>query len=99
VGQRTAGIKPRGGRQKLGCGHSKRRGRRTIQPLAEPRATGQVCGVRNRECRRTQVRLRNQTRTGEKATVETSKSPRWVMKGASDSLLEAVLGKTHRTEF
>src|SRR2546421_484127 len=34
-----------------------------------------VCGVRRRECRRTQVRLRNKTHTDEKATVETSKSP------------------------
>src|SRR6266498_1402273 len=43
--QGQAGIihKPPGGWQRLGCGHSKRRADRTIQPVGEPRATGRAC--------------------------------------------------------
>ena len=61
--------KPGGEWQKLGCGHSKPRGWRTEQPLAEPRATGRVCRVRDCECRRAQARLRTTTLTGEISTV------------------------------
>ena len=42
LAQGQVGImhKPFGGSQKLGCGHSKLRSCRTIQPVEEPRATG-----------------------------------------------------------
>ena len=50
--------KPSGGPQRRGCGHSKRRTGRTIQPAGEPRATGPVAGVDDRSAAWTQVRLR-----------------------------------------
>ena len=43
--------KPSGGSQRRGCGHSKRRTGRTIQPAGEPRATGLVVVVRSSRCR------------------------------------------------
>jgi hypothetical protein len=43
--------KPSGGPQRRGCGHSKRRTGRTIQPAGEPRATGLVVVVRSSRCR------------------------------------------------
>ena len=59
--------------QKLGCGHSKLRGWRTEQPLAEPRATGRVCGVRSPTCRLDASPATEQTRQVEIATVIASK--------------------------
>ena len=61
--------------QKLGCGHSKPRGWRTEQPLAEPRATGRVCGVRSQSCRLDASPTTELTRLGQIATVSASKRP------------------------
>src|SRR6266850_2512340 len=55
--------------QKLGRGHSKLRGWRTEQPLAEPRASGRVCGVRNPTCRLDASPNTKSTRLAEIATV------------------------------
>src|SRR5882724_2595994 len=73
--RRTVGIsKETGGEdQKLGCGHSKLRGWRTEQPLAEPRATGRVCGVRSPTCRLDISPTTELTRLAEIATVTASK--------------------------
>src|SRR2546427_1501114 len=71
-------IQTGGEDQKLGCGHSKPRGWRTEQPLAEPRATGQVCGVRSQACRLDASPTTELTRLGQIATVIASKPPlRW----------------------
>jgi hypothetical protein len=56
-GRADISIKPPGGQQRLGYGHSKRRSGGTIQPTGEPRAIGRVGEVRRTraldECRRT----------------------------------------------
>ena len=53
LAQGRAGInhKPSGGGPRRGCGHSKRRADRTIQPDGEPRATGLAVVVRSSRCR------------------------------------------------
>jgi len=88
---------PPGGRQRRGCGHSKPRAGRTIEPAGEPRATGRACGVRSRKCRPAQAGLRKQTLTEEISAVTVLKPAK--AKGTVDSPLEAVLGKTRRTEL
>ena len=47
----------------------------------------------------TKVPLRNKTRAGEIETVAADKPAIWPAKVAADNPVEAVLGKTHRTEF
>jgi hypothetical protein len=94
-GQADISIKPFGGRQRLGYGHSKRRSRGTLQPVGEPRAIG-------RNVRRTDghVPWRN---AREQRVHQTPLKWRQSLSGRRRSLskgsLEAVLGKTHRTEF
>ncbi len=85
--------------QKLGCGHSKLRGWRTEQPLAEPRATGRVCGVRSQSCRLDASPTTELTRLGQIATVSASKRPLRRRRVHLTACLKPVLGKTRRTEF
>ena len=104
-GRRPVGITTEtgGGSQKLGCGHSKQRHWRTEQPLDEPRTAGRERPSRHSARSDGAISPNNRTiRAGECLTrAGNAYKPlrvqrrRWRL----DNSFEAVLGKTHRTEF
>src|SRR6266516_7748868 len=80
--------KPLGGRQRRGCGHSKRRAGRTAQPAGEPRATGLAVQVRSPQFRLgasppTDSKLRVEIRTVAAYKRARTRSRRWPWRQAS----------------
>jgi hypothetical protein len=93
--------KPGGGRERRGCGRSKQRSGRTIEPDGEPRATGPAVVVRSLRCRLDASPTTGKTPGTEIPTVTAYKQAlkRPAKVAVASSGFEAVLGKTHRTEF
>lgn len=92
--------KPSGGSQRRRCGRSKQRSGRTIQPVREPRATGLVVVVRSSGCRlvaRPPTDKGPEPRCRQWRLISGRQHAREGGRGCSE--FEAVLGKTHRTEF